>query len=518
LLVLAVRYAVLTRLPNMTDWSLDARINIAVLLSAINGVTHASSLAFFPMLTDIERTIQSLILAGLCIAAVATTAGHRRVFVAYFLPIFPTLVVLWATKGSWSVPDRTDVILALAIALFAFVLLINSRDTERQFVETIRIRKEQEELNKQLQAALQAAGVADRAKTRFLASASHDLRQPIHALSLFGAALKMQELPVNVRDLAENIDESITVLASQLDALLDISRLDAGVVTPDIGTVDLSSMLRRIARELELQVSDKGLSLSLYVADDCQVVSDKLLLERVIRNLLNNAIRYTESGGISIETLISGETCRLVIADTGIGIAEAEQEKIFSEFYQVSQRYGESKQGLGLGLSIVARLLRLLDAPLSLSSMPGEGTRIEISLKLEHSRKEDMDAGEMLRLDGIRILVLDDDSAVRKAMTTLLASFGAHVSTAGNVDEALALVGNEEPDLLLSDLRLGVETGLDAVARMRETGYDTPTILITGDTSSEQIRLAHESGLELLHKPVNTADLERKIAEVLKKN
>jgi signal transduction histidine kinase/ActR/RegA family two-component response regulator len=405
--------------------------------------------------------------------------------------------------------------LALAILVFAIVLVLLARDTNRQFNQTIRIRKDQEELNKQLQKALQDAAVADRAKTRFLASASHDLRQPIHALSLFGAALKMQQLPDNVRDLANNIDESITVLASQLDSLLDISRLDAGVVTPEFVVIDLTSMLQRIGREFEQPALEKGLSLNLELAGSYHIVSDKLLLERVIRNLLNNAVRYTETGRITIETRCDGPQCCLAISDTGIGIEESEQANIFSEFYQVSQQYGSSNQGLGLGLSIVARLLSLLSAPMTLKSTKGEGTRIEISLTLEANRKETREVSGMMRLEDVSVLVIDDDVAVRKAMTALLGNLGAEVRVSANLVEAMALASARAPDVVVSDLRLGSETGIDAITSIRDVCGDLPAILITGDTSTEQIQLAHESGLMILHKPVNVADLEKAIADAV---
>lgn len=513
--VLIVRYVVLGRLPEMHERSLDERINIAVLLSAINGIAHGASLYFFPLLTEVERAIQSMMLAGLSTAAVATTAGYRRIFVAYLIPIYAPLTVLWATNGSWSTPTPANATLAATIALFAGVLMMLARDTERQFFETIRIRKEQEALNEQLQEALQAAGVADRAKTRFLAAASHDLRQPIHALSLFGASLRMQNLPDNVRELANNIDESISVLASQLDALLDISRLDAGVVKPELGVIDLTAMLRRVGREFEPEAHDKGLSVTLELEENCQVRSDKLLLERVIRNLLNNALRYTEHGGITLRTTVAGDQCIVEIADTGIGIAEGEQSKIFSEFYQVSREATETRQGLGLGLSIVTRLLGLLGTPLELESTPGEGTSIKITLPLEQTEKEDQEVGETTRLSGLHVLVIDDDRAVRTAMSALLDNFGARTTAAEDVDEALAMAQAERPDIVLSDLRLENATGIDAICRIRELYGDLPAILITGDTSPEQIHKAQETGLDILHKPVNAAELERSIAAAL---
>ncbi len=513
--VLVGRYAILSRLPLWTDWPLAGRLHIATVLSAVNGIIHGASLIWFPVMTDVERAVQSMIFAGLCSGAIASTAGNRQIYLAYALPILVPMAILWATHGAWSWPSLTDAGLAFAIVMLISVLVMLARDTERQFLESIRVRKGQEALNGRLQVALQAAGVADRAKTRFLAAASHDLRQPIHALSLFGAALRAQSLPPAAQELAENIEEAIDVLASQLDALLDISKLDAGVIRPNIAVIDLTSMLRRIGREFEPQAHDKGLSMQVVVADDLQVRSDKLLLERVVRNLLNNAVRYTEQGGITIEAVGRGATCQLAVVDTGIGIPVAEQRRIFDEFYQVSHD-GAGKQGLGLGLSIVTRLLGLLDSPLTLTSVPGEGTRIEVSLQVETAARETIAVVSETRLSGIRVLVIDDDKVVRSAMLALLTALGAEPTAVANIQQAIGCVRLRRPDLVLADLRLGAgETGIEAITQIRELCCNVPAILITGDTGTEQIRLAHQTGLDVIHKPVNPRDLEQKITTVL---
>ncbi len=513
--VLGLRYAILPRLPTMSRFSLAQRVNLAALLSGTNGLVHATSLVAFPYLTDVERMVQSLILAGLCTGAVATTGGSQRVFLPYLGIVYLPMIALWSGYAFTYLSTGSGIGLAMSIVVFAVVLLMLSRDTDRQFRETIRIRKVQEETNMQLQKALQDAGVADRAKTRFLASASHDLRQPIHALSLFGAALKMQQLPDSAGELADNIGESINVLASQLDSLLDISKLDAGVIKPDLGAIDLRAMLTRIAREIEPEVEEKGLSLAVDFDEKVVVHSDKLLLERVVRNLISNALRYTNTGGIRIECHREGDMFRLTVADTGIGIPEQEQQKIFGEFYQVSERTESSQQGLGLGLSIVTRLLALLEAPLELQSTQGEGTRVMILFTPWSTEIETREQESMARLRGIRVLVIDDDAAVRNAMTALLQGFGADPESVGSVAEAVKSAGTHCPDVVISDLRLGAESGIDAIARIRQRHGALPALLITGDTGAEQIREAHASGLEVMHKPVLASDLEKTLATVV---
>ena len=514
--VLAVRYLVLPRLPDMTGMTLTGRIRLAAFLSGLNGITHALCLLFFAALSDVDRAVQALVLAGLCTGAVGTTAGDRRIFLPYHLSIYVPLVLLWATNGGTSVPTASNLGVAVAVAILGIVLVMLARDTNRQFSETIRIRKEQEEINLQLQRALRDAGVADRAKTRFLASASHDLRQPIHALSLFGAALRMKSLPDDAAQLAHNIDESIAVLASQLDALLDVSKLDAGVITPEFSVIDLTAMLGRIGREYEAEAAEKGLGLRLEIDDTCRVYSDRLLLERIIRNLLNNAVRYTNEGFVGIECRCRDDRCSLAIVDSGIGIPESERDKIFSEFYQVEAKTPQARQGLGLGLSIVARLAVLLGIPVDLVSTPGEGTRFELTLSLvdgpglpEAPRREQ-------QLEGIRVLIIDDDRSVRLAMEALLKSYGAVPLCAADTDEALALTAEAPPGVILSDLRLAAESGLDAIDRLRQQHGEIPAMLITGDTGAEQIREAHASGFEVLHKPVLPEDLQRALSDAIR--
>ncbi|MEM7366680.1 MAG: hybrid sensor histidine kinase/response regulator [Pseudomonadota bacterium] len=521
--VLWLRYSVLTRLPLAANQSTSHRVWFAAGLSLINGVTHAASLFWFSDLSETDRVLQSLILAGLATAAITTTNGDRRVYSAYVIPIMPTLGILWCVHGGGEsspdalLPVSNGVLVGLGIGVFTAVLVMLAREAESKFVESIEIRRQQESLNEQLTNALHDAEVADRAKTRFLASASHDLRQPIHALSLFGASLKMQALPASASEIVDHIDESIGVLASQFDALLDISRLDAGAVTPDIQSLDLSAMLKRIGRDVTGQSADKGLSMHLDVTTTSRVRADKLLLERVIRNLLSNAIRYTERGGILLTAHDEGGQCSVVIADTGVGIAEDEQKKIFSEFYQVEQGRQQSSQGLGLGLSIVSRLLSLMNIPLEFSSTPGEGTRFEMSLDIDlDSPGEDMTFANRQILSGLRVLMIDDDVAVRAAMAMLLRNYGADVMTAGTVDDACASAQTSVPDLVLSDLRLGMgDTGIDAIGRIHDAHPSVPAILLTGDTSPEHIRLADEAGIELLHKPVSIEELERRVAQVL---
>src|SRR5690606_38795299 len=261
--LLAVRWLVLGRLPEAGSLTERQRIRIAIALSAANGLVHGLSVGFFPFLTEYERAIQSMLFVALTAGAVATTAGYMPVFLAYILPTLVPLAVLWALSPG--IADAGWIERSTAALLVVFVALLASlaRDAFRLFRESFAIRLQQAELNRRLQVALDRAEAANRAKTRFLASASHDLRQPIQTLSLFGAALTMRPLDQGSREIAEHMNTALQALASQLAALLDISKLDAGVVRAKPARLRLSSLLERICRELEPAARAKGIALEL---------------------------------------------------------------------------------------------------------------------------------------------------------------------------------------------------------------------------------------------------------------
>jgi signal transduction histidine kinase/CheY-like chemotaxis protein len=387
------------------------------------------------------------------------------------------------------------------------------------FIDAIRLRFENLDLVNDLRREKAIAEEANAAKSRFLAAASHDLRQPVHALSLFVAAAQAQPINTETRALLDHIDDSVRSMGQLFGGLLDISRLDAGVVEVNRVSFPIRSLLQNVGRELEAQAQEKGLRLRVR-APDVAVDSDPHLLERILRNIVSNAVTYTTRGGVLIGCRRRGNTVRLEVWDTGWGIAPEEHAQIFEEFYQVGNPERDRTKGVGLGLAIVKRLTTLLGQRVELRSRPGKGTcfTIEVPRADAHSSLAFMRSVPIVALQrpvsGL-ILVLDDELTIQIAMKTLLESWGYTVLAAGSGDEMLERIATalETPRLIICDYRLrDNETGTLAIERLRaEFNDDIPAMLVTGDTAPDRIREAEASGFLLLHKPVPNSKLRAAI-------
>ena len=506
--VLALRMVVLGRLPALGALTLKRRLAIAVALSAANGCTHALVLIASPAPTDFAFAIQTFLLVGLCAGSVATTAGYRPAFLAYLLPVIGVLVVRWSFHS---------LAIAIIIAVFGAVLITLAADSFRLFRDSFEIRLQQVKLNARLRDALQLAESANRAKTRFLASASHDLRQPIHTVSLFAAALALRPLDAVTREISQHIDAALHTLASQLDALLDISKLDAGVVPVCLAGVPLNSFLLRMRDEYFPIAAEKGLQLSVHTDNSAVVLTDQVLLGRVVGNLLDNAIKYTEQGTVRLSVHTQAGLVILMVEDSGPGIAEQEHGRVFEEFYQLGNPERNRTKGLGLGLSIVHRLAALLQARLEMVSAPGHGTSFYLCLPVYggDQRCASTESVSANALAGLQVLVIDDEAAVRQGMQALLQGLGAVVTLADGAAEAQEALERLTPDLLLVDLRLrGGDDGIALVRALRARLPALPAILISGDTSPERLREASAAGIALLHKPVPIAQLQQLVASL----
>jgi len=515
-LVLFGRSAILIKLPGLTRYSETQRLQIAIGLSVVNGITHALSLFFFPYLSEYERAVQTMILTGIGSISVITTAGFLPISLAYLIPTLIPTLALWiiftlADGASW---------IGFAVAGMVFgsstIMVTLSKDTFSLFEESFSIRQRQSAMNSQLKGALQEAESASRAKTRFLASASHDLRQPIHALSLFGGALAKRPLDQQSREIAEHMDLALQSLASRLDSLLDISKLDAGIVQANNAVFNLRLMVERLQDEFMPAAQTKDLKVWLDCPDDIYVNTDELLLERIVRNLLANAIKYTDSGKIEISVSGNNNKVTVNVRDTGRGVPDEEQEHIFEEFYQLSNPERDHTKGLGLGLAIVKRLSGLLNLDLQMESLLGDGTTF--TLQMEQSAtvpaKAIVEPKPNLCWTNLCALVIDDEREVALGMKALLEGMGCKILLADGTLDALAQAKTEQPDIILADFRLrGEDNGILSIRSIRELYREIPAILISGDTAPERLREAEDAGIQLLHKPVLVDDLEIAIAE-----
>lgn len=366
-------------------------------------------------------------------------------------------------------------------------------------------------------AARAEAERANRAKTRFLAAASHDLRQPLQAIGTWNALLA-RSLPASQQGIAERIQQSVGVFRNILDALLDISRLDGGAIKPDVKEFRIGRLLERVAGACEREASEKGLDLR--VAPSTAVVrSDPALLERIVQNFLTNAIRYTAEGRVLVGCRRAGGNLRIEVWDTGTGIPEDKRRAIFEEYYQIE--HGESVKGMGLGLSITERIARLLGHELRVRSVPGRGSVFAVTVPRPATRAQ----AEPERVRAIRpaaalkgrLLLVEDNEAIRGSLAMLLGEYGYDVGAVAAPAEAVERVRSAPPDAIVSDYRIARDTnGIElAQALRRESGREIPAVLLTGDIGLTQLP-AGARAMRLLHKPIDAEALVMAIEQLLR--
>ncbi|PID60656.1 MAG: hypothetical protein CSB44_09765 [Gammaproteobacteria bacterium] len=440
------------------------------------------------------------------------------------------------TQRADSIEDRIRLLTWMIVGFGASFMLFSAlamwmlwRSSNR----AVALARDASETHDRLSRALQKVTSGDnerRAQTRFIAAASHDLRQPLHALGLNLNSLERHVSTEQGRNILTNVFRSTEALNELLGSLLDISRLDAGVIGVDRQVFPLLPLLVQLQENFEPDAEAKGLEL--HVADsELFLDTDRILFDRILGNLVGNAIKYTSEGSVSItattKSLAGREVALIRICDTGRGIPESEQRAIFDEYYQLDNPERDRSKGLGLGLSIVSRLVRLLGIELELDSAPGKGTCFTLTVpRGSGETAAEVQAGNDLlpgfpqrddqSLQKRNILIIDDEQDVRDGMCTMLESHGAHVITADSADTARERLVSEDlvPDVIVADYRLrDRQTGDRAIELIREEfNTEVPALIVTGDTSPERLREAKGSGHTLLHKPVVAEELVARIA------
>lgn len=508
----------------------DARRNVLwlIVLNAIDGAVWGG-LAWV--------TLGSSTLTG-SILVVSVIGGIAGSSMSSLSPVFPAfvafLVCLLAALASklWTLGDPAYDALGVAGVLYAASLLGQSRNSAEAARQAITLRFENVELIERLrqetayaQAQRQAAEQANVAKSRFLAAASHDLRQPIHAQGLFLEVLGSGALSKPQGEALDSARATWQASAEMLDTLLDFSRIEAGVVEPQRRLFALQPLLHKLENELAPQADATGL---VYRSRETPAVgcSDPALVALILRNLVSNAIRYTERGGVLLGCRRRGRHWLVEVWDTGIGIPASQHQAIFQEFHQLGNTERDRRKGLGLGLAIALGLARALGHELSLASTPGRGSVFRLALPCGDAvdatpEWEDTAAQDAIRdtlLAGKHVLVVDDDEAVREGMRQTLAGWGCTCDVATSIEEGLSLARVRAPDLVISDYRLrDHRTGAEVIALLRaELKQELPALLVTGDTAPERLREAIDTGVALLHKPVSPALLHRRMAELLR--
>ncbi len=372
------------------------------------------------------------------------------------------------------------------------------------------------EVTYELREKKEEAEMATLSKSQFLSAASHDLRQPMHALGMFVARLAQLPHSDETQALIINLELSVQAMQDLLDALLDISRLEANAVGVNASAFPIADILTQLKTTLAPEAFAKGLGLRVR-SSPLWVLSDSSLLYRILLNLVSNALRYTHSGAVLVACRLTdgGQKLRIEVWDTGIGIAPQHQQDIFKEFYQVGNIERDRSHGLGLGLNIVQRTAKLLDHPLGVCSMLGQGTRFSIEVPVAAMGVSAAGIQTTVTeledyLLGLKILVIEDDALASLALVSLLESWGCEVSLVEGLSQALTLIEQGlKPGVLISDYRLrGGENGLDAILYLRKLALGhLPACLLSGDTNPELIQSTRLVGLTLLHKPVRPAKL-----------
>jgi signal transduction histidine kinase/CheY-like chemotaxis protein len=381
-------------------------------------------------------------------------------------------------------------------------------------------------LERKVEERTQQLEMANLAKSRFLAAASHDLRQPLHALGLFVAQLRPDMSEQDRSRIVERVNASVAAMNELFNALLDISKLDAGALTPNVMNFPIAQLLQRIEQTFAEPARQKDVSLRV-LPSDAWVRCDFILLERILFNLVSNAVRYTMRGGVVVACRKRGERLRIEVWDTGPGIAEDQRQNIFSEFYRVGDPDRDQRAGLGLGLAIVDRLCALLGLPIELTSVVGKGSRFTVVASRATAQVVAAERPVAARApvdasSGKLIVVIDDDAPVRDGMRGLLRSWGCRVVSGDTAAAAIKGLGTEglAPDLIISDYQLSDgKTGIDAIEQVRrEFGDAIPAFLISGDTHSEPLSQARANDLHLLHKPVEPMTLRAMVTRMVRKH
>jgi signal transduction histidine kinase/CheY-like chemotaxis protein len=450
------------------------------------------------------------VLVGMGAGAVSSLTAYLPAFYA-FLPIsmLPIAIKFYFVGGPIHV-SLAMMCTVYIIALSYFALKIN-----RTLKQSLKLGFENIDLVKQLHQQKDRAERANKAKSKFLAAASHDLRQPLHALMLFTSVLDESIKYPKVRRVVDQIKSSVNTLQSLFNALLDISQLDAGATKVEMTDFYLSSLFKKLANDFDLLAREKGLSISWPI---CSYVvrSDPNLFETIMRNYISNAIRYTDTGEIRITCATKDQSVCIRVSDTGVGIAEAEQQAIFAEFYQLSNPERDRGKGLGLGLAIVQRTAALLGHVIEVESTPGQGSTFSIRLEQviiaeQSEATESPTESNIVLVSRVLIIVVDDEASVREGTQNLLELWDCDVITAADQNEAMDKLRqqNRVPDGIIADYRLRENrTGIDAIhAIYAEYNINIPALIVTGDIAVDRLREVSSSGFQVLYKPVAAVKL-----------
>jgi signal transduction histidine kinase/CheY-like chemotaxis protein len=488
----------------------------------IAGCLHAALLPLFFFDTSIETKLGiTLLLTGFAGTTVISCSGIRWAYAGAMLPPLVVLVAGWLGHGG--VLGYGLAFIYAGSVLLGFVAV---RQQWQSWEVLVRLLDDNEALAASNALERDRAEAASASKTRFFAAASHDLRQPLHALSINATTLDLLSRrsgdPLLI-ELSQGIDSALRQSRGLLDGLLDISRLDAHAVALQLAPHDIGTLLEAVRTEYAALAAQCGLSIDVDSAarsgtGSPWVLTDADQLLRILGNLVDNAIKFTREGGVRLSALpASSGRVRVRVSDTGPGIAEAERERVFEEFYQIGNPSRDRARGLGLGLAIVKRTAALLDITMQLTSNPGGGVTVELGLAAAPSAVPmPSPVNEPIPARALSVLLVDDEPDVLTSLCTYLHQIGWSARGAAGGDEAeKILVEGFHTDVLVVDFRLRGETGQDVIERLRAFNPDLPVVIVTGDTAAQRLRELSGLGATVLHKPIDGARLARALSQAV---
>ena len=520
---------------------IKGRVSVAVMqrywmaFSFANGITLGGGFGFFMGWLGLEwQAMITMFAICLTVASIPTTIVDHKLFTLFALPSAVLMAISWIVHGL-VMPVPLNWLIACLILAFAFVCIGFVKDFEKSSRDSWMIRFENLKLLNDLQlnqaellSQRDVAEQANLAKSRFLASSSHDLRQPLHTISLYNAALTLRQLDERSAWLARQTGFAVASLSSLLNALLDVSRLDTNAIKPDFKRVALRDLVGRLESEYRIQAEAKSLRLVVTVPPDVIVNTDPVLLERALRNLLDNAIKHGARAAIRLFT--SQDTqgrLAIIVHDDGLGIAQADQQTIFEEFYQLSNPERDRSKGLGLGLTIVRRMCDLLKIDCTLESSVGSTSFIlTFPVKQISAKALNTDALKLADLNSNqtplgtqqkrkRVLVLDDELAVRLSTEALLTEWGYDALCVATTEDALQKLREIKADAVILDYRLrGAVNGIEFFVANRGLLSRSLVIIISGDTRSTIAEKAFEQGVLFLSKPVDLMRLREALQQL----
>ncbi len=463
-----------------------------------------------------ELTIFLLVvMIGICAGSLPALSCYSPAYITFTSGVLiPLSMKLWSLDWGYSHS------LSVLTLIFFGVNIFYSRNLERTISSSITADLANQKLLEEVVRARDAAEQANRTKSTFLAAASHDLRQPLHAMGLFMESLNNQLTTGSQHQLFKHIQTAHSAMEQMFEALLEISRLETGGVKPVLSHFQLRPVIDDLVTSISEQAQQKGISIKVHHCD-AVIHTDSVLLGTILRNLLTNAVKYTEQGGIEICGQIQEGSIRLSIKDSGLGIPADKHQLIFSEYHQLANPERDREKGLGLGLAVVKRTTALLGLPLELDSTPGVGS--EFSLQIPLGKRERIPAVtnniQGHNLKGLHLLLIDDDTDILKGTKGVLNQWGCVVTCAESAKQALFELNKRErpPDLIISDYRLqhGV-TGLEAIKTIRDAlDPELPALLITGDTDPALREQLVKAGYYVLNKPIKPTQLKNVLAELL---